>query len=196
MEPSMVTDEQIRTACKRYGLAPVGRVPVAGYETDLDPDNEADWENDACFELASSVVSGSTYPEAGPLGFAAGYLSPGWQFLRDLCDRIAGNDIDTDWFEAMSYDEAREHLQDETDRFVAMIDNPGRVLVCVADLGVDEGTEDARAHLGETDPALGGARAPRRTLLDLAEQLLGYAGYLVLREVFAPQIDSKLENEA
>jgi len=192
VEAIMVTDEQIRTACKKYKLDPVGRVPVVGYETDLDPDNEADWENDACFELASSVISGSTYPDAGPLGFAAGHLSPGWQFLRDLCDRIAANDIGTDWFEAMSYDEAREHLQDETDRFIAMMDNTGRVLVCVADIGVNEGTEDAKTYLGDTDPTLAGG--PRRVLLDLAEVLLGYAGYLVLREVFAPQIDSKMED--
>lgn len=191
METIVVTDEQIRAACKRYNLNPVGRVPVVGYETDLDPDNADNWDNDACFSMAYAVVEGSTYPDAGPLGFAAGHLSPGWQFLRDLCDRIASDTMGTDWFGAMDYDEARDHLQDEADRLVALMDNPGQVLVCVADLGVDEGTEDALAHLGDTDPTLAGG--PRRRLADLAEQLLGYAGYLVLREVFDPQIDSKLE---
>jgi len=185
----LITDEQIRAACKAYDLDPVGRVPVAGYETDLDPDNEDDWENDACFTLAHAIVSGENYPDAGPLGFAAGHLSPGWKYLRDLCDRVAENDIGTEWFNAMSYDQTREHLQDEADRFVAMMEAPGHVLVCVADLGVNEGTEDAKAHLGNTDSG-----GPRRALLDLAEQLLGYAGYLVLREVFAPQIDSKLKD--
>jgi hypothetical protein len=186
----LITDEQIRAACKVYDLDPVGRVPVV-YNVDLafDEDGDEDWENDDCHSLAYSVVSGNTYPEAGPRGFAAGHLSPGWKFLRDLCDRVAGNDIGTEWFEAMDYDQAREHLQDEADRLVAMMETPGHVLVCVADLGVNEGTEDAKAHLGNTDTG-----GPRRALLDLSEQLLGYAGYLVLREVFAPQIDSTLEN--
>jgi hypothetical protein len=188
MEAIMVTDEQIRNACKAFDLAPVGRVPVK-YELGFESEDREEWPSDACWELVCTMADGDEFPEAGPLGFAAGHLSPGWQFLRDLCDRVAGNDIGTEWFEAMSYDEAREHLQDEADRLVAMMETPGHVLVCVADLGVDEGTEDAKAHLGDTD---GGG--PRRVLLDLAEQLLGYAGYLVLREVFAPQIDSKLED--
>lgn len=188
MEDIMVTDDQIEAACEAYRLGPLGRVPVK-YELGFESDNREEWPSDACWELVCSMADGDEFPEASVLGFAAGHLSPGWQFLRDLCDRVAANDIGTDWFEAMSYDEAREHLQDEVDRFVALMDNPGRVLVCVADLGVDEGTEDAKAHLGDTDPTLGGG--PRRTLLDLAEQLLGYAGYLVLREVFASAIDDK-----
>lgn len=190
VEIHMVTDDQIEAACERYGLSALGRVPVK-YDVELafDEDGGDDWENDACYSLAYSVVSGNTYPEASALGFAAGHLSPGWKFLRELCDRVAWDVIDTDGFAEMDYDEAREHLQDEADRLVAAMDNPGRVLVCVADIGVDEGTEDALAYLGDTDPTLAGG--PRRRLLDLAEQLLGYAGYLVLREVFATQIDSK-----
>lgn len=182
---TLITDDQIRDACNKFDLDPVGRVEVRGYETDLDPDNADDWDGDACWELAHAIVSGTEYPEAGPLGFAAGHLSPGWKFLRDLCDRVAENDIDADWFAAFTYDEARDHLRESAeDR--ARLETWTYALVCVADLGIDETTEDASVWLGECSGEDGG-----QPLSKLAWTLLGHAGYLVLREVFAPQIDSK-----
>jgi hypothetical protein len=174
-----ITDEQIRAACRVYDLDPVGHVPVTGYEVDLDPDNKEDWDGDACWELASQVVDGEIWPDAGPLGFAAGHRSPGWKFLRDLCDQVASDDIGSDWFAALSYDGARDHMRERAeDR--ARLETWPQALVCVADLGVNTITEEAKAYL-TGEPSLD----------TMAWDLLSYAGYLVLREVFAPQIDSK-----
>lgn len=177
-----ITDEQIRAACRTYDLDPIGQVPVRGYNTDLDLDNDGDdWENDSCFSFTYAVLSGTDYPDAGPLGFAAGYPSPGWKFLRDLCDQVT-SDIDADWFAALSYDGARDHMRERAeDR--ARLETWPEALVCVADLGVNTSTEEAIAYPSEM-PSLDA----------LAWDLLSYAGYLVLREVFAPQIDSKAKD--
>ena len=79
-----ITDKQIRHACNRLGLKPVGRPKVRGYNTSLNLDDADDWSGDACFSLAHAVVSGTNYPDAGPLGLAAGHESPGWRYLRYL----------------------------------------------------------------------------------------------------------------
>lgn len=180
-----ITDDQIRNACKKFDLDPLGRVPVKYGDLGFENTDRADWSGDACWEIVCSMVDGNEYPEPGPFGFAAGHLSPGWRFLRDLCDRVAGNDIDTDWFAAFDYNEAREHLEEAAEKHARKY-SWSFALVCVGDLSVHEDTEDAKARLGTLH--CGGVHLG---LPDLAWVLLGHAGYLVLREVFAPQIDSK-----
>lgn len=180
-----ITDEQIRNACKKFDLDPLGRVPVKYGDLGFESTDRADWSGDACWEIVCSMVDGNEYPEAGPFCFAAGHLSPGWRFLRELCDRIAGDDIESDWFAAFDYNEARDYLQEVAEER-ARRRSWSFALVCVGDLSVHEGTEDASVYVAD----LTGERS-RLEIGELAWGLLGYAGYLVLREVFAPQIDSK-----
>jgi hypothetical protein len=176
-----ITDEQIRAACRVYDLDPVGRVPVEGYTTDLDPGDNEGWDDHEVWEFASDVlVWKGQYPDAGPLGFAAGHLSPGWRFLRELLERIAA-ELGTDYWAAFDYQEARDHIGTLADD-LARKRNGALALVCVADLGVDESTEDASVYVGEVGCC---------PLDSLAWALLSYAGQLVCREVFAPQIESK-----
>lgn len=180
-----VTDDQIRAACKTYDLDPLGRVPVKYGDFGFESTDRADWPGDACWEIVCSMADGEEFPESGPFGFAAGHLSPGWRFLRNLCDRVAGDVIEADWFAEFDYNEARDHLQ-EVAEGQARKYSWSFALVCVGDLSVHEGTEDASVHVTDLT-----AERSRREIGELAWGLLGYAGYLVLREVFAPQIDSK-----
>jgi hypothetical protein len=154
-----ITDDQIRDACNKFDLDPVGYVQVKPYV-------------------------GRLSPQAGRLGFAAGRLSPGWQYLRDLCDSIAQH-TESEWFIMSTYDGAVAHLQGYAENRARKL-TWRHALVCVADLGVDETTGDARMRLRDYT-----GKERHVPLGSLAETLLSYAGYLVLREVFAPQIDSK-----
>lgn len=174
-----ITDEQIRDACNRLGLTPVGRPEVRGYNTGLNLDEADDWESDTCFSLAYSVVSGTNYPDAGPLGLAVGHESPGWRYLRGLVDEIAGR-LGDGRFDGYDYAESKD-VMDTVAAHRARNWPWTDALVAVADLEVDEEFEDAKTWLGNETPGL-------------AEQawiLLGYAGYQVCQEVFADFLSAK-----
>jgi len=173
-----IPDEQIRAACNSLDLKPVGRPKVRGYKTDLDLNKADDWDGDACFSLAYSVVSGRDYPDAGPLGFAAGHESPGWRYLRGLVDEIAGR-IGEGRFGGYDYNQSKE-VMDTVAAHRARTLPWVEALVAVADLEVDEDFEDAKIWLGEGTG-----------LANVAWTLLGYAGYQVCQEVFADVLASK-----
>lgn len=168
----MDINQRLRAACNGLGLTPVGRVRITGYPTDLDLADADDWDNDSCWSLAYEVVSGDMYPEAGPLGFAAGHDSPGWRYLRSLVDDIAAR-IDDGLFDAYDYDEYKDAMETAAAGRARLLSWPD-ALVAVADLEVNEEFEDAKAWIGEN-----------ADLAETAWTLLGYAGYQVCQDVFA-----------
>lgn len=175
----LVSDEQLRDACNRLDLNPVGRVEVRGYDTELELGDAEDWDGDDCWNLAYAVVSGADYPDPGRLGLAAGHLSPGWEFLRRLVDTIAA-DIDAGRFNELDYDQARDVMESCADDQARYLTDT-EALVTVADLEVDENTEEAERCISDW----AAAEAEQRTLGNLAWNLLAYAGYQVCQEVFA-----------
>lgn len=179
-----IAEEQIRDACNRLGLTPVGRPEVRGYNTDLDLDEADDWNGDDCWSLAYSVVSGDNYPDAGSLGLAAGHLSPGWRLLRLLVD-LVGSDISSGRFDAFDYDSCRDAIKSHADTLAGVMTGP-EALVAIADLGVNETTEEAGHRISDW-----AEDRVSRTLDGLAWELLAYAGYQVCLEVFAETLNSK-----
>lgn len=155
MNQLQITDEQIRAACRVYGLDPVGYVEVTPFV-------------------------GRLCPTAGPLGFAAGHWSPGWQFLRKLVDKVSSA-IDRGTFAGSDYDETRLSLSVIAEAQARFLTGP-QALVAIADLEVNETTEEAHTRIFEgTD----------LTIDEIAWQLLGYAGFLVCEDIFAEFLAAK-----
>lgn len=178
MEP--ISDERLREVCDKLHLFPVGMVPVGGYDTDLDLEEADAWDGDPCWSLAYAVVSGTTYPDAGPLGFAAGYPSPGWQYLRNLVDEIHQSIV----CGASAYSTPAAL---STSIFIEAQYRAGSMnwrdaMVCVADLGWPTESEQVEHY-----PRIFGIT----TIGDIAIAVLSSMGRRVCIEIFGEQLNPK-----
>lgn len=146
-----VTDEQLRAACDRLGLNPLGTIEA---ELPCSPWKAAD---------------------PGPLGFAVGYPSPGWRWLRGLVDHVLIAMQDQPFGEWLEED-VEEFFQEQV-RLRARVLTWDEALVACADISVNE------SHVENAEYIMRHMQG-RIKLSDLAYDLLDYVGFGVCRELF------------
>lgn len=171
-----VTDEQLRAACDRLGLNPLGTIeaelPDDMVFTEEQKENGECLENDRCYDF---VTSYEWVSEPGPLGFAIGHPSPGWRWLRELVDHVLMAMQDQPFNEWLEED-VEEFFQEQV-RLRARVLTWDEVLVACADISVNE------SHVDNTEYIMRHMQG-RIKLSDLAYDLLDYVGMSVCRELF------------
>lgn len=113
-------------------------------------------------------------------GSAAGYPSPGWQWLRGLVDHVAVA-LAGERFETLETDVVEEFFRDQSGLRSALL-RPNDALLAVADLGVVEAGADAAEFCASS-------MHMRTKFIEVVYDLLDWAGFVVCRAVFAPSGD-------
>lgn len=115
-----ITDEQLREACNRLGLNPLGTIPAE--------------------------ISCSPWPEPGPLGFAVGHPSPGWKWLRGLVDHVAVA-LEADRFDNPIDPEVIDEFYKEQAGLRSKLLAWDEALIAVADIGVNENSVESAEYI-------------------------------------------------
>lgn len=166
-----ITDEQLREACNRLGLNPLGTID-AELPDQFAPYPET-WDNDTCY---SFIASGEWAPAPGPLGFAVGHPSPGWLWLRGLVDHVAVA-LQADRFDNPIDPEVIDEFYKEQAGLRSKLLAWDEALIAVADIGVNENSVESAEYITSSMDM-------RNRFTEVAYDLLDYIGFMMCRELF------------